>query len=729
MRNRTLASPRIILAVALLSAPGALLLASGHAMAADEARAAANRDGDAELPIRSIVLYRSGVGYFERQGTVQGDQSASLKFETKQVNDILKSMVLLDLDGGKIGAVTYGSKEPLARRLASFGVDISGAPSIADLFRQLRGAKVNAVGPDGSVEGTILGVESRPVAPAVTTGAGQPGQPFMDSFVTIVTASGVKAVRIAQISSFTFADAELNDELTKALGALAEQRAENTKAVDVTFNGEAGKVRRVVVAYIHEMPVWKTSYRLVLPDEEKNAKPDPKKKSTMTMQGWAIVENTTDQDWKDVRLGLASGRPVSFTMDLYQPLFTTRPDVPVPFLAGVAPRVYESAANRQDFAVVSGASMAAAPGREGAQEMMKDMLVSNLGADARRSESFSSRTALTGEDFSNYAAQAQASAGEAGETFMYTLDAPVTLERQRSAMLPILTTPVEGQRVSIYNANAFLKHPMRGVKIKNGGMHLMPGPISVYDGAAYAGDAQIPHTSREQERLLSYAVDLDVLGEMDSTGAETINKIKIVDGLLRFESKYRSTTNYKLTNNDTARGRVVLVEHAKMEGWDLIEPKEPAETTENLYRFELPLETTKSASLKVVQEQARVQQYALVEYDLAMFLSYAKQGKASGAVADAMRKAATINARIHEQSRKIDERESRRNEISGEQDRIRNNMNSLDRNSDLYRRYTTKLNEQETQVEAILSQRDEAQTAKLAAEKELREYLRGLDVE
>lgn len=672
---------------------------------------------DADLPIRSIVLYRSGVGYFERQGTVQGDQHALLKFETKQVNDILKSMVLLDLDGGTIGAVTYGSKEPLDRRLKSFGVDISRAPGIADLFQQLRGAQVSIDGPDGKVEGAILGIESRPVAVKGSTD----DKYISQVFVNLVTKSGVRSVMVPAIASFRFADEELNAELNKALAALAEQRAENTKAVDISLTGEAGKPRRVVVAYIHEMPVWKTSYRLVLPDEGK----DLKKPNTMTLQGWAIVENTTDQDWRDVRLSLASGRPVSFTMDLYQPLFTTRPDVPVPFLAGVAPRVYEAAANMQSFPVAN-RSVAPQPARDAAG---RESDASAEKAWARVGNLSSAGGALSGDDFANYAAQAQASAGEAGETFMYTLDAPITLERQRSAMLPILTTGVEGQRISIYNATAFPKHPMRGVKVKNTDMHLMPGPISVYDGAAYAGDAQIPHTSRGTERLLSYAVDLDVLGRMESTGAESISKIKIVDGLLRFESTYRTTTTYTLTNNDAARSRLVLVEHPKMDGWNLIEPKEPAETTESLYRFELPLAEGKAGSVKVVLEQPRVQTYALIDYDINTFLAYAKQGKASKAVADAMSKAAAINARIQEQARTIADLESRHNEIAEEQARIRHNMNALDRNSDLYRRYTSKLNEQETQVESLMSQRDEAETQKTAAEKELREFIRDLDVE
>lgn len=737
MHSIAFASTRILAAAMLLTAPAALTIASGRAVAADAMLKAAA--GEADLPIRKIVLYRSGVGYFERQGSVQGDQSASLRFEADQVNDILKSMVLLDLDGGRINSVTYGSKEPLARRLASFGVDISGAPSIADLFRQLRGSRVTLSGPEGPIEGTILGVELRPVAPPTTTGAGVPGQPYMDSFVTVVSGSGVRAVRIALVASFAFADAELNEELNKALAALAEQRAENTKTVDLSFSGDAGKLRRIVVAYIHEMPVWKTSYRLVLPDDEKDAKADAKKKQSMTLQGWAIVENTTDQDWKDVRLGLASGRPVSFTMDLYQPLFTTRPDVPVPFLAGVAPRVYESAANRQNMPAAAAAqelkgrtTLLASRGGIERDDRPEDVVLKSMmdGVSQEAAGRLSSEYQPVPSDaFSNYAAQAQASAGEAGETFMYTLDTPVTLERQRSAMLPILTTPVEGQRVSIYNAQAFAKHPMRGARIKNSSaLHLMPGPISVYDGAAYAGDAQIPHTSRDQERLLSYAVDLDVLGQSESRGNETIVKIKIVDGLLSFESKYRNITKYTLTNNDKTRDRLALVEHPKLSGWDLIEPKKADETTENLYRFELPIDAGAAASMEVAQEQTRIQTYALIEYDLPMLLEYAKQGKVSGAVVESVKKAAAFNARIHEQMRKIEEIQSRMNEITTEQNRIRSNMNSIEHNSDLYRRYVAKLNEQESQMEQFMVQRDEAQTAKDAAEKELREYLRDLDV-
>lgn len=714
-------------ALAVLS-PLAVRDAAGQAAPAVAPPGAKADDANADLPIRSIILYRSGVGYFERQGSVQGEQRASLAFKTEQINDILKSMVLLDLDGGRVNAVTYNSKEPLSRRLASFGLDISGMPGTTELLAKARGSRVTIVGPEGEIAGTILGVEERPVILKSDRGDTTAKMPF----VNLVTSAGIRGVMTSSIVSFTFADAQLNEDLGKALAALAEQRTENVKAVDLSFSGEANKLRRVVVGYIHEMPVWKTSYRLVLPDE---AKDKAGEKANFTLQGWAIVENTTDQDWKNVRLSLASGRPVSFTMDLYEPLFTPRPEVAVPVLSGVMPRVYESATNRQSMRFTTSSG-----GFQTRREAPAEFALSAPARDREVQAPAAAKEAVFGsdddfvelgaDDFAAYAAQAQASAGVAGETFMYSLDAPVTLERQRSAMLPILTTPVEGRRVSIYNPAAFPKHPMRGVQFTNNAdLHLMPGPISVLDGAAYAGDAQIPHTSRGQQRLLSYSVDLDVLGATEQKATNTVVKVKIVDGLVEMSRKVRQQAIYTLTNNDSKRGRLVLVEHPKVSGWDLIEPAKPAETTENLYRFETPIEAGKSASLSVVQEQTQMEQIGLVNVSLDQLLIYAKDGKTSPAVIDAVKKAAAMQAKVSEIAQRLARVEEQRQEISGDQSRIRNNMTSIDRNSELYRRYTTKLNEQESVLEKLAAERIEAEEAKNAAEKELRDYLRDLDVE
>ncbi|MDX2116027.1 MAG: hypothetical protein SFZ24_10490 [Planctomycetota bacterium] len=712
----------VMMAAMLMAVPAVVAALSGRALGAERAAALVRAaDGaETELPIRSIVLFRSGVGYFERRGEVKGDARAELSFETEQINDIIKSMVILDLDGGRIDAVRYNSKEPLERRLRSFGVDISRAPTIADLFMQLRGSRVSITTVDGPVEGTILGVETRPV-PGAMRGA-EPEAPVNQQFVNLVTEAGVRSVMIASISSFRFTDGELQEELSRALGALAEQRSEHEKTVDLSFSagGDANAARRVIVGYVHEMPVWKTSYRLILP-EARTGEAGAGRKQSFTLQGWAVVENTTDQDWENVRLSLASGRPVSFTMDLYQPLFTQRPVAPVPVLAGVGPRIYEGAMSMQRMAAT-----AAAPAAADSSNMRFRKEADGAGARSD-GEIVELGRELSGQDMIDYAAQAQAAAGSAGETFMYTVDAPVTLERQRSAMLPIVTTPVEGRRVSIYNEQSFARHPMRGVEFTNAS-DLMPGPVSVMDGASYAGDAQIPHTSREQTRLLSYAVDLDVVARAEARGNEEIVGIKIVDGLLLVQRKARMGSVYTFANNDRERGRLLLVEHPRMEGWTLVEPRDAPESTETLVRFEKELGAGETAELAVTWEQVRSEQATLAEFGLETLLVYAKQGKASQAVVDAFKKAASIQARVQEAQRVQQSLDVRRAGIREDQERIRQNMNSVDRNSDLYRRYVAKFSEQETELERVAAEWQAAEQTKRAAEEELRAFLRDLDV-
>ena len=321
----------------------ALFLAAGLAAAAlpvvsnaQPLGAAANAAKPAPLDIRKITMYRSGVGSFQRQGQVDGDTSVQLRFKTEQINDILKSMVVLDLSGGQIEGISYGSKEPLSKRLASFGVDISDNPDMAKLLGKLRGAVASVTTNEGAVSGTILGVEMREQA------QGQSQKPVQVAFLNLVTGTGIRSFDLTKVNSVELQDKELAGELSKALAALAEHRADRTKTVEIALRGQGA--RNVVVNYIHEMPVWKASYRLVLPDEskavEKPSIPIDKTKGTLALQGWAIVENPTDEDWKDVTLSLVSGRPVSFQMDLYEPLFVFRPEIPVPTVPGVMPRAY-----------------------------------------------------------------------------------------------------------------------------------------------------------------------------------------------------------------------------------------------------------------------------------------------------------------------------------------------------------------------------------------------------
>ena len=434
---------------------------------------------DEPLPIRKITLYRSGVGYFERTGDVTDNAEVTLRFNTDQINDILKSMVLLDLGGGRIDSVSYGSKEPLAKRLASFGINIADNPAASELLQRLRGTAVKITMPDGEFSGTIMNVEMRPTVYQNGGGGTGPAATVHNlPWINLVTATGVRSFNLANSTGFQILDAALAEELNKALGALAEYRADRTKTVDLRFAGP-GK-RQVMVGYVHEMPVWKTSYRLVLPELDSGGKT----KGQLQVQGWAVVENTTDQDWNGVQLSLVSGRPVSFQMDLYEPLYSARPWVAVPTIPGVAPRIFGLGIDtdqladaekdgRSKEAMLSNISQAQAFRRmeSGRMKAAASPAPASMGTSAGSRgvmESMDSGhvpnyVGVSATDMTDYAAKAAANAQTVGEIFQFQVSSPVSIERQRSAMIPILTAAVSGRRVSIFNAADGSQFPMRGV--------------------------------------------------------------------------------------------------------------------------------------------------------------------------------------------------------------------------------------------------------------------------
>ncbi|MCW5777163.1 MAG: hypothetical protein KIS87_12065 [Phycisphaeraceae bacterium] len=683
----------------------ALVLAAGMALAAPHAALAVG-DGADSLPISQITLYRSGVGSFVRQGVVEGDAQASLRFRTEQVNDILKSMVVLDLDGGTVGGVTYASKEPLERRLRAFAVDISDDPSRAELLTRLRGAQVLVRTTEGEERGAVLGVEAHDVFHTETHSE------TVEYALNLLTAQGVRTVQLDSVRSFQVLDAALAEELNKALAALAEHRADTTKSVAIDFTGRGS--RRVVIAYVQETPVWKTSYRLVLPEEGGDAGP--------RLQGWAIVENTTDEDWLNVRLALVAGQPVSFRMDLYEPLYLERPEVPVPVAAGASPRVYSGGVSY--FRAPDAAMEGAPESRRGVTARLA--VPGTPGPAADKAAGFSNGFDLMVER----AAAARATATQEGEVFQYVLDAPVTIARQQSAMLPILSALIDARCVSIFNRNDGLASPMRGVEITNtSDLQLMPGPIAVFDGSAYAGDAQIGHVPAGDKRLLAYAVDLDVAATTTDRGASSVRKVRIVDGLIEQTTQQQQTVEYAFENKDREQGRTIIVEHPLLPGWDLVDTPEPKERTQDTLRFEVSAKANDAAKLAVTQQVVQSQRLEMLSYDLPTLLAHQQAGRASAKVIEAFREAARRQALVQDAERTIARLQNERNEINTDQQRVRQNMQTVDRQSDLYTRYVKRLSDQETRLEQIGAEITQATNERERLRAELAAYLRSLNVE
>lgn len=682
-----------------------------------------------QLPITSIALYRSGVGYFERNGQIVAGDGVRLRFATDQINDMLKSMVVLDPQQS-LQSVTYDSKEPLSRQLASFGVDLADNPTLATILGRLRGTRVRVVTNDGPVEGIILGGENREQA------QGSAQKAISTPFLNLVTDAGVRSINLTTMVSVQLESAALNEELNKALAALAAHSTDRFKTVTLAFGGKGS--RPVRVAYVNEMPIWKTSYRLVLPDGV-GAKEKP------LLQGWAIVENTTDDDWSSVQLALVASQPVSFEMDLAESLHVDRPVLDVPTVAGGAPRIYQdgdayqadkklramtapgspaptSAPARAKMGKAGAGGGGSAGGAFGGTAMMD----AAVGAPADAAESLGLRFESLGEALDG---STVAAGGEVGESFQYTLKDPISISRQQSAMLPILSSGIEGRRVSIFNRNDGIDHPMRGVEITNSsGLQLIPGPIAVFDGSTYAGDAQIGFLALNDKRLLAYSVDLAVSAAIRDENTSTMRAIRIVDGLVEQTYKQVQTVSYAFVNKDETRDRTLLVEVQKQSDWQLTAPAKPAQETANLYRFEVTLPEGESGTLVVTQEHTSLHHLAVVGFDMPALLSYATDGRASAAVVDAVKKAAQLQSAVNATNAQIARLDQERQAIDADQNRIRQNMATISHDTDVYRRYLAKFDEQETRLEAMRGEVAQLNTTLTAQMEAVASYIRALNV-
>lgn len=692
------------------------------------------------MPITGITLYRSGVGSFIRSGVVEGSTKVSLKFDVNQINDVLKSLQILDLDNGRVDSVTYASKDPLARRLSSFSLNLADNPALPTLFERLRGSPVKIkTFADGTATGTVLSVESRRIPSGSTKDA-----PIVDTPVVNIIlapgegAGGIRSIPIPTIATFSIEDARLADEMSKALAAIAESRAERIKSVDLALSGEGQ--RRVAAAYVHETPVWKTSYRLILPEA-----PDPAKADLANigpvLKGWALVENTTDSDWTGVKLALVSGRPVSFAMDLSEPMYVFRPEVPVPTVAGVMPREYEGGSKPGSTdAIINGRRVSSAE----AQNMMNissSLIGVRAGAPSptgRPSESTlqdlanfpRSATSLTSTQMTDYGMPSRAKGMEVGEQFQYEVSTPVTIERQRSAMIPIIDANIQGRRVSIYNMADRPDHPLRGVEIVNtSGLQLLPGPISVYDGAAYAGDAQVGQVSIGDKRLLAYALDTDIAVQTEPVSDNKFTKLRIIDGLFEQTARTRTGTTYTFDNKDLKRGRNLMVEHPKLEGFTLAEGGTPAETTQALLRFNLTLEPGKQSKLKVVQERINSSRVSIETYSMPQIIAFQKDGVISQAVLDAVRTGAKKNAGVNQAQQQLADNTQNIDTAKRDQAQLTEMMGRLDRQNANYASISERLGNSLKLLETLEKDRTTL-TAKLdELRTERDDYFRSLNVE
>jgi hypothetical protein len=678
-----------------------------------------------QLPIGQVVLFSSGVGYFQREGAVEGNARVDLSFPVSDINDLLKSMVLRDLDGGHISTVSYDSNAPIERTLKSFAVNLTANPSFAQILDQARGEKIevvlqqtNATQP-GTLSGTLIGCEKQKQAVG--------GKDTVEvELLNMWCADGMRSLKLPEVQRVRFLNPILDSEFKKALETLALSHDTQKKAVAINFVGE-GK-REVRVSYVVENPIWKTSYRLVL--DKQTHKP--------FLQGWAVVENPTDEDWKDVRMALVSGRPISFQMDLYQPLYVQRPVVEMELFASLRPVAY-SGSMQQEQERMAGRSEATyglslgADGKPGAAKgdaQLRQLQAGRRGLDRNAAYTEKSKAVFNKRMDLSAGVSSAASAAKLGDFFQYALDKPVTLTRQKSALLPIINKDVEGTRVSIYNENTQAKFPLLGLRFKNtSGLHLMQGPITVFEGSNYAGDARILDLQPNEERLISYAIDLGTeVNPVPSSDNGRITQVKAVKGVLHTSTKLRETKTYTIKNRNEQE-RLVLIEHPVRNDFKLVSETKPIETASDFYRFQLKVAPGKTQTQTVTEERVINSAIQLTNLDDNTIRHFISQPVTSDKVKTGLQLAMELRWTMAKTQREIAELQRQLDTIRTDQPRLRANLKELPQTSEAFQRIVKKFNEQETQIEKYQADIKKLQEVEHTQRKALEDFLAAFNAE
>ena len=650
-----------------------------------------------ELPVTRVVVFSTGVAYVEHGGVLDGEAAVELRVPPEAMDDLLQSLVVADLGGGRVEGVRYGTRDPLARILGSYPIDLSRDPSLAEVLAQARGERVR-VTTDVEIEGVILGVER------VTVAGEAPS-----AYLTVFDGGRLRRVDLAEVRDLSFESETLRAQIDAALDAIAAYRDAAEVPVRIALSG-AGE-REVRVGYLREMPVWKTSYRLVLGADDGAA----------DLQGWAIFDNPTSLDFEDVQITFVAGQPASFVSALFEPVYAERPRIESAVAAGFVPPTDAGA-----IASEMSRSLMAAP----APATMMD---SSVAAEA----AFGAGV------------EALADGGATGATFSYTVRDPVTVRRFESVLVPILRADVTAYEVALFDARVDGRHPLRAVRIVNdSGLHLAPGPVTVFDVGGFTGTALVPDLVPGDDRLLAYAMDLDIALDVESRSEpERVVSVRFDGALLVSEHRSRLVTTYRLAPRGDVT-RFVVIEHPRRSGFDVVSPTPAPTMTPDAYRFGVSLvaddvddaegptdpsvaehvrcEGAEPCALQVVLERIDSRRVAVSSVPLERIEVYLQDLELDDDTRAQLEAIAALQRELVRVDRAIADERARRNAIVDDQARVRQNMAALERSSALYRRYVAELTEQEDTLAEIGQRLDALAGERAALQDEFDALVRGL---
>ena len=673
------------------------------------------------LPVTRVVLYKNGVGYFEHTGRVRGNQDVNIDFTTAQLNDVLKSLTVLDLGKGRVTGVSYNSTAPLERRLGSLQLPVGENPTTEQFLNALRGARMEVRNGSTSATGRLLSIDER-VLP------GKDEEKKVVSYqLSIVSDSGdVRVFELTPATSVRLTEKDVNEDVGKYLGVVASTRDQDVRRMAISTAGDGE--RSLLVSYISEVPVWKCTYRLVMP---RDGKP--------LLQGWAVVDNTVGEDWKNVELSLVAGAPQSFVQELSQPYYTRRPVVPLPENAQLTPQTHEATMETVEEGAPSASfsglvvpkrisNSAGVPGGVPGGQMggvVGGIVSSNMTPPPP--PRFNATEAAESLEAATTVAQTQ----ELGDLFEYRLKDRVTIRKNQSALVPILQARIDAEKVSVWNPS---EGPvLRGLWIDNtSGLTLDGGSFSVLEGDAFAGEGLMDAIKPGEKRLLSYAADLGlVVDAKQKAEAQKVTRVVITHGAMIQSSEEREERTYTIRNRDTS-ARTVVIEHPARAGWKLVDSPEPKESSVSFHRFRLTADAKKTSTLTIKEFRPISIRYELTSVTDSQIDFFLMQKAINRDVERALRQITSQKNVVAGLDADLAARKTQLAGIAEDQQRVRENMKALKGSAEekaLVERYARELNSQEDRVLTLQHEGSDLRQKRDAAQKALNEMIANLQLE
>jgi hypothetical protein len=653
-----------------------------------------------KLNVKKVIIFKHGVSYYILEGILKGSDKFELEFKIDEMNDILKSLFVLDTsEKGYISSISYDAALETSQLLKSIILNIPDQDSFSSLVTQIKGAGVNiTIGGAKKVVGKIMGIEFVEKLSKVDK--------ITEKLLILLQEDGsIAKYNFSEIKFLEILNEEIKKDLKFFLDTVIAGKKKDAKKILINCEsgGEDTTERNIYVSYIRESPIWKTSYRLIMSRQQAL-------EQKCLLSGWSLIENTTNQDWEDIELSLVAGMPVSFIYNFYRPIFIQRPVIQPPKILSARPTEIEEGLEMEKFKDYTMAEMAAKP-----MAMKKRGRVASLSAPAPPGSppaagGFGMQGIMSdNEVYDKVKSQVKTQTKDLGELFEYNISNPVTIKRKQSALVPILTESIKAKRILLYNKNEHNKNPNACLEITNNTkLTLERGPATIIYDDNLAGEAIIPFLNKGDTRLLNYAVEQAIIITHEQKSENlSVHKVTFKSGY-SYEYYYSNLmTTYKIKNK-TDEEKELYLDHPKTLHYKFIEkPIEPEETT-NYWRFKLTLKPKEAVVFKLKEQRENYSSNYLWNFSKEDLLKrvgfYVKQKFINPELETKLKEIAGLIQTLSDLRTKEDKLNEEKDIMTDEQARLRENISVLGEDSQsvsLKERYIKKLNDQESRFEEI----------------------------